>query len=275
MCLLVVLSRVHPAAPLVVAANRDEWLNRPASPCTVLQEHGPRILGGRDELAGGTWLAVNEHGVFAGLTNQPTPVRDPSRRSRGELPLALVQHPSARAAVEAFVPRHRPADYSPAWLLVGDREALYLVDMTGGAEAQVVELPAGLHVLENRAWGAPSAKVQAVRAQVGAIASGADESLVEQRSVEQRSVEQRSVAQLSAVLRSHQIPTGPAGDSGVAGFVRPPETEANCVHAGPYGTRSSSVLWVARAPARPRLWVSDGPPCTHELLSRDALWLGP
>jgi uncharacterized protein with NRDE domain len=260
MCLLVVQSRVHPAAPLVVAANRDEWLNRPASPCTVLQEHGPRIVGGRDELAGGTWLAINEHGVFAGLTNQPTPIRDPSRRSRGELPLALVQHASARAAVDAFVPRHRPADYSPAWLLVGDREALYLLDMTGGAEAQVVELPPGLHVLENRAWGAPSAKVRAVRAQVGAVVSDADESLIEQ---------------LCAVLRSHQLPDGPAGDSGVAGFVRPPETEANCVHAGPYGTRSSSILLVARAPARPRLWVSDGPPCTHELLSRDALWLGP
>lgn len=260
MCLLVVLSRVHPATPLVVAANRDEWLSRPALPCAVLQERGPRILGGRDELAGGTWLAVNEHGVFAGLTNQPTPIRDPSRRSRGELPLALVQHASARAAVDAFLPRHRPADYSPAWLLVGDRQALFLLDMTAGDEARVVELLPGLHVLENRAWGAPSAKVRAVRAQMGAIVPGDDESLV---------------GQLSAVLRSHQIPDGPAGHSGVEGFVRPPETEANCVHAGPYGTRSASILLVRVASEPPRLWISEGPPCTHELVARDALWRGP
>ena len=45
------------------------------------------MLGGRDELAGGTWLAVNEHGVVAGLTNQPAAVgRDASKRSRGEMP---------------------------------------------------------------------------------------------------------------------------------------------------------------------------------------------
>ena len=37
----------------------------------MLRGGGPRILGGRDEVAGGTWLAVNEHGVVAGLTNQP------------------------------------------------------------------------------------------------------------------------------------------------------------------------------------------------------------
>ena len=49
MCLLAVLSRVHPDAPLIVAANRDEWLLRPATAMTVLRESEPRILGGRLE----------------------------------------------------------------------------------------------------------------------------------------------------------------------------------------------------------------------------------
>ena len=51
--------------------------------------------GGRDLMAGGTWLAVNDHGVVAGLTNKPAEEgRDPSKRSRGEIPLALTSTPS-------------------------------------------------------------------------------------------------------------------------------------------------------------------------------------
>src|SRR5580700_3122857 len=101
MCLLVVVSRLDPGAPLVVGANRDEQLARPAVAMTVLRAAHPRILGGRDEEAGGTWLAVNEHGVVAGLTNRPSPDgRDPAKRSRGELPLAFAAYQDAAQAVE-------------------------------------------------------------------------------------------------------------------------------------------------------------------------------
>src|SRR5690242_18553648 len=115
MCLLAVLFHAHPDAPLVIAANRDEWLARPAAPMGLLRAANdprlvgvpppgaltsggppappaprPRIAGGRDLLAGGTWLAIGEHGVIAGLTNRPTAAgRDASKRSRGELPMAL------------------------------------------------------------------------------------------------------------------------------------------------------------------------------------------
>ncbi|MBI1946560.1 MAG: NRDE family protein [Deltaproteobacteria bacterium] len=256
MCLLIALSRCHPAGPLVVAANRDEWLERPASATAVLRERGPRVVGGRDELAGGTWLAVNQHGVIAGLTNQPSPIRDPSLRSRGELPLAFTRHTSARAAVDDADARLRPADFGPAWLLVGDPDALFLVDMTGGERPGITELPPGVHVLENRAWGARSAKVAAVRERLTDLAN-LDESELH--------------ARLAEVLRSHQVPDGPADDSGVPGFTRPRETEANCVHAGPYGTRSSSIA--VSGIGAVRLWTSDGPPCTHPLLDRSALFV--
>jgi len=274
MCLLAVLFRVRADAPLVVAANRDELLARPAVSMGVLRDGGdgdgggPRILGGRDLVAGGTWLAVNEHGVFAGLTNRPTLVRDPSKRSRGELPLALAQHTSARAAVASFAQAFRPADYSPAWIFAGDRDALFLVDMTAhdaGPDARptVVELGPGVHILENRAYGASSAKVARVRASLESV---------------ERAPPAVPAAELLPrlvdVLRDHVIPDGD-DDSGVAGFVRPRETEAACVHAGPYGTRSGAVVLVparAGADARPRVWASDGPPCTHELVERTALW---
>src|SRR6516164_1832386 len=132
MCLLVMASRLVPEEPLIVGANRDEVLDRPATPITVLEPGPPRIVGGRDELSGGTWLAVNEHGVCAGLTNQPLgDAKDPSKRSRGELPLALARHRTAPAAVEAFLEGYRPDDYNGAWLLVGDRSSLFFVDFTG------------------------------------------------------------------------------------------------------------------------------------------------
>src|SRR5437763_11333553 len=118
MCLLVMLVQTHPDLPLVVAANRDELFDRPAVAMTILREAGPRILGGRDGLAGGTWLAVNERGVVGGLTNRPA-TKDPAKRSRGELPIALARHTSAAAAVDAFAGELRPSDYNPAWILVG------------------------------------------------------------------------------------------------------------------------------------------------------------
>src|SRR5207237_3661375 len=164
MCLLVAISRDRDESPLIVAANRDELLDRPAVAMTVLQAHGPRILGGRDELAGGTWLAVNEAGVVAGLTNQPaTNGRDPTRRSRGELPLALARNPDAPTAVDRFVTSVRPSDYNPAWLLVGDRSPLLYIDMGDDDAPTVTELPPGTHVLENRPLGGPSPKVDSVR----------------------------------------------------------------------------------------------------------------
>src|SRR5205814_9459175 len=111
-CLVGMLVQTHPEFPLVVAANRDELPERPAIPTTVLREAPPWILGGRDELAGGTWLAVNEAGVVAGLTNRPTAgERDPDKRSRGELPIALASHASAAEAVDAFANEVCPSDY--------------------------------------------------------------------------------------------------------------------------------------------------------------------
>src|ERR1700722_1741674 len=113
---------LDPDAPLVVGANRDERLARPATAMGVLRESGPRILGGRDEVAGGTWLAVNSDGLVAGLTNRPMPDGpDPTKRSRGELPLALALHRRADDAVGEFLKNIRPAEYNPAWFLVGDR----------------------------------------------------------------------------------------------------------------------------------------------------------
>src|SRR5260370_38184422 len=102
-----------------MAATRDESCARPAEVITVLRDRGPRILGGRDLVAGGTWLAVNEHGLGAGLTNQPTgQARGDTRRSRGELPLAFAAKADAVTAVAKARAELDPSASNPHWLLV-------------------------------------------------------------------------------------------------------------------------------------------------------------
>src|SRR5262249_6712521 len=98
-CTLAAFVRVFPAYPLVVAANRDEYLERPATPPTLLRDAAPRAMGGRDLRANGTWLGVNEAGVVVGVLNRRSPAPpDPARRSRGQLCTELLGCDSASAA---------------------------------------------------------------------------------------------------------------------------------------------------------------------------------
>jgi uncharacterized protein with NRDE domain len=261
MCLLVVASRIVPDEPLIVGANRDEVLDRPSTAVTVLSAGPPRVIGGRDELSGGTWLAVNRDGVCAGLTNQPLgDAKDPTKRSRGELPLAAARCSTAREGVQQLEREFDPAEYNGAWLLVGDSTALWFVDFTG-ARVVAVELPPGIHVLENRSVDTPSAKVDLVRDGLGHVAgasggsgpgAGPDGDAVE--------------AAFRRVLSDHRIPEGDE---------RP--NSGNCVHLDGFGTRSSCVVRVRAgagdgAVPAPRMWVADGPPCTTSYADVSALW---
>ena len=258
MCLLIVLAQQRDDLPLVVAANRDELLERPAIPMTVLREAGPRILGGRDEQAGGTWLAVNEAGVVAALTNRPVKgERDPTKRSRGELPLMLARHTSAAAAVDAFAAR--PADYNPAWLLVGDRDALYAVDLAGDDEPVVERLGPGVHILENRPLGAESPKVDRVRSLLTGVGRISDEALI---------------PRLHAALSDHQVPELSPADAEELGEF-PVEVRAACVHTERYGTRWSAVITVPRSTAQPPVFhYADGQPCQAPFEDASSLWSG-
>ena len=90
MCTVIVAWQCYPDAPLVIAANRDELLGRPSDPPLLLTSEPPR-WGGRDRLAGGTWLAVDPAGRIGAVTNRHPggvlPTLDASRRTRGTLPL--------------------------------------------------------------------------------------------------------------------------------------------------------------------------------------------
>jgi uncharacterized protein with NRDE domain len=259
MCLLIVISGVVPEMPLIVAANRDERRDRPAIPMTRLDGGGgPAILGGRDEVGGGTWLATNEAGVVAGLTNRPLrDGPDTAKRSRGELPLALARHETAAAAVEAFGTAVDPGAYNPSWLLVADRHDVFFVDVTGTDEVVVEHLDAGVHVLENRSLHEPSPKVRRVRE---LLAGALDATAL--------------LDSLPGLLADHHLPPGePPADTNNPRLAL--AARAICVHADEddYGTRSSAVITVAADSAPPTLrWTADAP-CHDRWQTSDDLWV--
>ena len=260
MCLLAVLYHAHPEAPVVIAANRDERYARAAESIQVLRPGAPRVLGGRDVLAGGTWLAVNEHGVYAGVTNRPSLTgRDPSRRSRGKLPLALADHGRARDAVAAFQKSTRCSEYNPCWLLVGDRDALFYVVVGGNETPEVEEISRGVHVLENRPLDPVSAKAEMIRQAFIPAPAWLGPTLL---------------SELHGVLRSHEVPAANLREEGDQGTsARPLQVHAACVHTTDYGTRSATLIIVPFEPeSAPQVYYADGPPCTTQLKDASHLW---
>ncbi|MEM6531229.1 MAG: NRDE family protein [Myxococcota bacterium] len=237
MCLIVLAHRAHRSHALIVAANRDERGDRPTESMQILTAEPPRIVGGRDLLAGGTWMAINENGVIAGVTNQRSPRgRDGSKRSRGEIPLDLARCLSAsEAAVRAA--DLVPGAYNPCTLLVADEKDAFYVELITGEQARVVELEPGVHVLENRALTAPSPKADRVRSTMEGYRSHTGDALLDH---------------LERVLADQTIPEG-------GGHDRPPQLEAARVSLDGYGTRSSTLV-LSQTASPPTIWYIDGPP---------------
>jgi uncharacterized protein with NRDE domain len=158
---------------LVVAANRDEFYDRPSSGLDwwAPQDHAQPILAGRDLQGGGTWLGLSPRGRFALLTNVRSPgTRNDAAPSRGGIvPLWLRGDLDAGA----FWSSVSGAGHNPFNVLMGD--------MTGGAcfwAASGMDAPralgSGLFGLSNAALDTPWPKVTALKARMaGALASAA------------------------------------------------------------------------------------------------------
>ncbi|MDQ3060701.1 MAG: NRDE family protein [Pseudomonadota bacterium] len=86
MCLIAFAIGVSQRWPLVIAANRDEYLDRPTLALSRWRTaSGQEIVSGRDLRAGGTWLGMTPGGRVAFLTNVRGPAAQAAPRSRGEL----------------------------------------------------------------------------------------------------------------------------------------------------------------------------------------------
>jgi hypothetical protein len=151
MCTVVLLRRPGHRWPLLLAANRDEMISRPARPPGRHWPDRADVVAGLDELAGGSWLGLNDSGAAAAILNRhgtlgPAEVR----RSRGELVLEALDHADAAAAAEALAALD-PRAYRPFNMIVADnRDALWLrhADPTGVIPPDVLPVPAGLSMIE-------------------------------------------------------------------------------------------------------------------------------
>lgn len=103
MCTLVLLRRPDHDWPLIVGANRDEMVDRPSRAPGRHWPDRPEILGGLDVLSGGSWLAMNDHGLVAAVLNRRGSLGPAAgKRSRGELVLEALDHADASAAAWAL-----------------------------------------------------------------------------------------------------------------------------------------------------------------------------
>src|SRR5690242_3280776 len=119
MCLLVLAWQVHPRYRLVVAANRDEFHERPTA---AMEKWLPPddIIAGRDLRAGGTWLAMDRSRRFGVITNFRELQRpSPDAPSRGSLIPSYLRNPAnAQAYLRGLEPTAR--GYSGFNLLLMD-----------------------------------------------------------------------------------------------------------------------------------------------------------
>lgn len=243
MCTLAIYFHVSPLLPLVIAANRDEFLTRPAADPELISAD-PWVVGGRDMVAGGTWLGVNQHQMVVGLLNRMRPGGpDPARRSRGVLCLEALQA-GRPAAVLDLLDGQRPQDYNGFNLLFADADEAY-VATNHLDQLAISRLTAGTHLLTNLDVDDPTcpriARSHQLFRDVPLPASERDLP--------------RLVAQLRTILGDHEVPLDPRGDS---------VGNTLCIHRGEYGTRSSSILAHVGPPRRIRYWHAPGPPCRAE-----------
>ena len=157
MCLLLLAWKVHPRFDLIVAANRDELHDRPTQPLDYWPDT-PGLLAGRDQVAGGTWLAARNDGRFAAVTNfRDERLAATDAPSRGELVTRFLADATSPADYASRL-APRADDYAGFNLLLGDAEELWYVSNRAPAFARPVA--PGIHALSNHLLGTPWPKLE-------------------------------------------------------------------------------------------------------------------
>ena len=226
MCLIVLALDVHPAYRLVVAANRDEYFDRPTAPAAFWDD-APTVLAGRDLLAGGTWFGVTRDGLLAAVTNY----RDPNWHvtaplSRG---LLVADFLAGGESPDSFRQRLAAtgARYGGFNLLYGHASSLHYYSNHGPLSGPVEP---GIHGLSNALLDTPWPKVETAKRRIRALA-------------EEESTDPE--AYFAALADPRPFPDDELPDTGIG-----PERERLLspifISGDFYGTRSTTLLLISR-----------------------------
>ena len=236
MCTLVVAHRVVTDAPVVVLANRDEFLARPSLPPGV-RGRNPRVYCGLDSRQGGTWFGINEHGLVVGLTNLTLRAPDPDLRSRGLLCMDMLACRDAKQVHDALS-ELKPEAYNPFKLVALD--GTNAVRASYDRAVRVEMLRPGVYATTN--WpvdSEPDAKRVGVENRVRTLVDG-----------------DPTIAELLHGIESEGRRHDGQGDP----------RESVCCHTSGYGTRASTIVLLDGGKSRVHVQHADGPPCTSSYI---------
>jgi uncharacterized protein with NRDE domain len=229
--------------PVLVAANRDEHYDRPSA-APHLWSTKPGILGGKDLLAGGTWLGINEHGLLVGILNRrsngaPAPLLKSHTRSRGLLCLDILSFKSAAAAC-AFINRHEEV-YQPFTVVFVDASEAWIAHNIR-QKIETRKLDEGLHVYSSAAdFAVRSEKVDRAHVRFAGIVEGLPSTCSDKAAW---------VRSLHTVLGDHALGNGSTDPR-----------DALCVHGDVSGTVSSTIIFYSQPEQRFYIFNCPGPPC--------------
>lgn len=229
MCLILMAYHSHPDYELVLAANRDEFYQRPTQAMGFWQDH-PDLLAGRDLEAGGTWLGITRQGRFATVTNyrRPSHFVSSSSLSRGHLTSDfLTGSDTAKHYLQQLSTRAEA--YNGFNLLLSDGKDWFYYANHNGRSAQ--RLPPGYYGLSNHVLDSPWPKVQRGKQALADV-------LTRRQTPD--------VDALLSLLEDRRIPgDDELPDTGV-GIERERMLAPMFISSASYGTRCSTVLLIKR-----------------------------
>lgn len=169
MCLIAFAIGASKRWPLVIASNRDEFLNRPTAPLARWHtDAGQEVISGRDLRAGGTWLGLSPGGRMAMLTNVREPHPVAGERSRGELVMRWLE---GAMDADQFMAQTDTAAYGAFNLVLGDFQssAWHWLSNQSNADGDPVRgwqscaLKPGVYGLSNGALDTPWPKTRMLK----------------------------------------------------------------------------------------------------------------
>jgi uncharacterized protein with NRDE domain len=243
MCTIAILIEVLADAPVAIAANRDEYYARPSQAPVAL---APGVVGGRDQMLGGSWLGFSVDGRFAAVTNQREATTTRARRSRGEWVPGLLLA-GDRDAMRRYVDALDPRDYASGNLVFGDATRVDLAYLRHSGDYQRIALPPGITVLANDRLDAAGQPKRAHLAKRLAAAT----SVAQFRQLAAHALADPAIPDdIPALIDGLPVPAAAW-----------PALHAVCVHTERYGTRNATIAALAGAQMLALDWA-DGPPCT-------------